>query len=135
MKIAALILGILGGLAYAGWGMAQLSSYEESKAKIASLNKMVASLGVKKSSGPMAAAMAQLDKALRASYAALILGLLALVAAGLVFKLSKVSGGVMLLAAVIPAIFYPWILLFGFLLVLAGIFALVAKPKRMPVPA
>jgi len=57
------------------------------------------------------------------------LSLLAFVASVLVFKLPKVSGALLLVAALIPAVLYPLTLLFGFLLLLAALFAFLAKPK------
>jgi hypothetical protein len=65
----------------------------------------------------------------RASYPMAALGLVALVAAALVFKLPELSSAVMGLAAIVPAMLAPTSLIFGWLLLLAALFAFLAKPR------
>jgi hypothetical protein len=73
--------------------------------------------------------MVQLERTHKASYVMIVLGLAAIVASFLVLKKAKPSGAIMIAAAVIPAFFAPSTLIFSFLLIIAGILALVAKPK------
>ena len=124
MKVAALIVGLLGALITTGLGIKWMSDYQDNKATIESLAKMGGALG-----GAGGEAMAQLESMHRASYAMVALGLLAIAASVMVFKKSKPSGAVLIAAAVIPAVFAPSTLIFSFLLVIAGILALAAKPK------
>jgi hypothetical protein len=124
MKIAALIVGLIGAILLTGLGAKWVTDFDKNKETIAQLEKLSGALG-----GAGGEAMAQLERAKTAGYAMIPLGILAIVAAVLVFKMSKPAGAVMIAAAVIPAVLVPSSLIFSFLLILAGIFALVAKPR------
>jgi hypothetical protein len=124
MKIAALILGIIGALATAGLGSKWVSDYNDNKQLIESLEKVSASIG-----GGDNPAMAELNRTKNAGYLMIVLGIAALGAAGFVFKQSKIAGGLMVAAAVIPALLAPKSLVFSFFLIIAGVLALLAKPK------
>ena len=124
MKIAALVLGLIGAILVAGLGAKWVSDFDKNKETIAQLEKFSGALG-----GAGHQAMAQLESTRRAGYAMIPLGLLALAASVLVLKRSKPAGAVMIAAAVIPAVFAPSTLIFSFFLIIAGVLALLAKPK------
>lgn len=126
MKIAALIIGILGSLAILGLGAKWVSDYNKYEKSIAAIEKMSTELG---GSEEIAASMSQVKKLHTAGMLMVVMGFLALIASVLVFKMAKLSGIVMLAAVVIPAIFAPKSLVFSFLLIIAGVMALLAKPK------
>jgi hypothetical protein len=124
MKIAALVLGILGAIATAGLGSKWVSDYNDNKALIDSLSKVSASIG-----GGDNPALAELNRTKNAGYLMIVFGIAALGAAALVFKQSKAAGGVLVAAAVIPALLAPKSLVFSFFLIIAGVLAFLAKPK------
>src|SRR5262249_19846261 len=114
MKVAALILGILGGLATAGLGAKWVSDFEKNKEMVASLAKLSGALGG--SGGDVAEAVHAVEKLRTAGYVMMVLGLIALAASGLVFKRSREVGFALLAAAIVPAVIAPSSLLAGFLL-------------------
>jgi hypothetical protein len=124
MRIAALIVGLLGALITTGLGAKWVADYKDNRATIEKLTQVGGALGA---SG--AEALAQLERMHKASYVMVVLGLFAIVASVLVLKKSKPSGAVLIAAAVVPAIFAPSTLIFSFLLIIAGLLAIAAKPK------
>jgi hypothetical protein len=136
MKIAALVFGILGSLALVVGGtlwsvnekdMKELDSTLEVTAKLA---KDTTAVGGSSADFDKVLEMGRLAKR-KAALADMLLGLglLAFVGTFLVFKFPRLSGGIMGLAALIPAVSFPLSLVFGFLLLLASLFAFLAKPK------
>ena len=117
MKIAALIVGVIGALLVAGLGSKWVSDYNENKALIASLHGVDSSLDN------------EIAKTRNAGYMMIVLGIAAIGAAAMVFKKAKISGGVMMAAAILPALLAPKVLVFSFVLVIAGVLAMLAKPK------
>lgn len=117
MRIAAFILGILGGLCAAALGITWLSDAAELQDQIAAAE----------------AAGVSVDSLITAGYllvAALFLG----VAGGVLalMRKGKIAAPVLIASAVLPAIFEPQSLVFSFLLIIAGLLALGAKPKPSP---
>ena len=134
MKIAALILGILGSLAAAGLGASWLTQYKENYPGV---SKILAEL--KEGGADMSeldAKMAELENAKNAGYLLFGGSALSFIASLAVFsnKLRKFSGGVMLAVALVPAALAPKSLVFTFFLIIAGALALAAKPKATPQP-
>lgn len=125
MKVAALILGLVGSLAAVGLGSKWVTDYNKFESTIASLQQLSDQMG-----GAMADSLAEVKKLKNAGYALVGLGILAFLASILVFKLGKLSALVMGSAAVIPAILAPISLLAGSFLIIAAILALLAKPKQ-----
>jgi hypothetical protein len=136
MKVAALVLGIFGSLALVAGGALWSAKDEE----IAQLDSIIASTEqLAKDASAVGGQTADLTKAVEAAkqakrkagiaYPMVGLGLLALVASVLVFKFPRVCGGIMAVAAIIPAAAVPLSLVFGFLLLLAALFAFLVKPK------
>jgi len=126
MKIAVIILGILGSLAFGGLGSKWVSDYEANKAQIKSLARLASSLGTK--STEMDEAIKGVERTKTAGYIMIVMALLGLAASVLVGKLGKLSGAVLLVGAAIPAALAPVSLIAGFLLIIAGILALFVKP-------
>jgi hypothetical protein len=134
MKIAVIILGILGSIAFGGLGTKWVSDYESNKAQIKSLSKLAASLGGKGSD--VDDAIKAVERTKTAGYLMIVVALLGIGASVLVGKFGKLSGAVLLVGAAIPAVLAPLSLVAGFLLVIAGILALFVKtapPERAAV--
>jgi hypothetical protein len=119
MRIAAFILAILGGLAAAALGMTWLSDAAE-------LSDQVEQAGT---SGA-------LDGIVTAGWL-LVVGLVLGIVGGVLalMRKGKVAAGLLVGAAVAPAVFEPQALVFTFLLLLAGLFAVAIKPKASPLAA
>ena len=126
MKIAALILGIIGSLASFGLGSVWYTDYNKQKSTMESLNTAAGSLG---GSAEVTAAMTQFTNLGHASYALLLCGVIGLVASLLVFKQSKIAAIILVLAAIVPAVFTAKALAGTFILFIAGGLAFLVKPK------
>lgn len=119
MRIAAFILAILGGLAAAALGMTWLSDAAELQDQLA----LAEAAGV------------SVDSIITAGWlliAALFLGIGGGVLA--LMRKGKIAAPVLIASAVVPAIFEPKSLVFSFLLIIAGLLALGAKPKAEASP-
>jgi hypothetical protein len=128
MKIAALIVGLIGALLTAGLGAKWISDAGHADEAAAQIEKLTGSPG----GGAIGADLVKsLKRFETAGWVMALLGVLALAAAVLVFKFNRPSGGVMIAAAIVPAIFAPQSLIVGFLLLVAGALALFAKPRRL----
>ena len=125
MKVAALILGLLGSLAAVGLGSKWVTDYNKYESTIASMQELSEQMG----SGVLADSLGEVKKLKNAGYALVGLGILAFLASVLVFKLGKLSGIIMWATAIVPAIFVPKSLVFTSLLLVAGLLALLAKSK------
>ena len=132
MKIAALILGLLGSLAAIGLGVKLNADYDKYADTIGQLSQLTAQLGQNPNVND---SLKELREIHIVSYALMGLGLLSLIASTIVFKTPKASGAIMLATAIILAtaimfaIFNPKTLIFSFLLVIAGLLALLSKKK------
>ena len=116
MRVASMVLGILGGLAAALLAIKWLGDASAAKALVESAG----SLGIDTS---------EFDGLVRAAYC--MLGSLALGVAGGVMALKnkgKVGGALMAVGVVLPAIFAPQSLIATFLLAIGAILAFIAKP-------
>ncbi|MBI2339967.1 MAG: hypothetical protein HYU99_06345 [Deltaproteobacteria bacterium] len=127
MKIAALIIGLIGSLAALGLGSKWVTDYNKYESTIASMQQMADQMGA---GGAMAESLASVGKLKNAGYALVGLGLLALLASILVFKLGKLSGLVMLIAAIVPGVLAPQAFVATAVLIVGGILALLTKPKQ-----
>lgn len=119
MRIAAFVLGILGGLLAAFLGIKWLGDASELSQTIESL----------RNSG---ADTSQIDSMVRGGYC-LLLALVLGIAGGLLTlkDKGKLGGALMIFGAVLPAFFAGGkVLVFTFFLLLGGLFALMAKPRR-----
>jgi hypothetical protein len=117
MRIAALVLGILGALLSGLLGLKWLGDASQAQAAIASAR----SLGMD---------MSELDVLVRAAYG--LLAALALGIAGGVLALKgngKVAAGALAAGVLLPALFSLKTLLTTIFLGMAALFALFAKPK------
>lgn len=128
MKIAVLILGLLGSIAFLTVGAIWLSDYNAHKDEIAGMKQTMTQLGA---SGAIDEQLKELQTHVRAAYSMLVLGGLSFLASILVFKVSKLSGAILILSVLIPAILLPKTLLFSFILLIAGALAFAVKPKKV----
>ena len=141
MRVAALVLGLLGSsllfLVGVLWtdNAEHLKEAEDAARMLQTVTKEAAAAGQPVPADAKAKAN-EMDRMLdavrgkaRASYAMAAAGLIAFVASLLALKFPKVSGGIMALAVLGPAVLYVGSLLASFLLALAAVFALLAKPK------
>ena len=118
MRIAALVLGVLGGLAAAMLSIKWLGDAAQAKESIEAVRAMGGSMG-------------ELDSLVRAAYC--LLGSFVLGIAGGVFSLKgkgKLASALLLAGAVVPAIFAAQTLIATFFLVIAAPLAFFAKPKQ-----
>jgi hypothetical protein len=137
MRIAALILGILGSLIVFGIGALwtenadHLKEVEDMEKMVAQVSQEAARAGAKPTGdeADMKRMVAVVKSKAAASYPMVGCAFVAFLASLLAVKLPKVSGAIMAAAVVIPAFFY-WVTLFvSFVLALAAILALLARPK------
>ena len=117
MRIAALIMGILGGLASGMLGMKWISDYNDAKALIESIGSMGVDMGE--------------INAMHTAGFILLAGLVAGIAGGILAFVGKGKLGAPLLLAfaILPAFFAAKSLVFTFLLIIAAVLAFMAKPK------
>ncbi|HKS42514.1 MAG TPA: hypothetical protein VJX74_18015 [Blastocatellia bacterium] len=116
MRIAGLVLGILGGLAAGFLGMKWLSDANSMKELVGAARN----LGVD---------MTELDKTITAAYILLGSAVLGIVGGVMAFKgKGKIAGLLMLIGAIAPAIFAPKALVFTCILLIGGIVSFFAKP-------
>jgi hypothetical protein len=117
MRTGAVILGVLGSLTAVLLGIKWLSDANEMKATLESLQASGADLS-------------QINGLINAAYC--LIGALVLGIAGVVVTLKKdgkLGGALMLVGAVLPAIFTAKALLGTFLLLVGGVLALLSKPR------
>jgi hypothetical protein len=138
MKIAALVLGLLGSLILLGVGALwtdnaeHLQEVEQAAKLYDSVASDAAAAGqpvADKDKQDMAATLATVRGKARASYPMAVAGLVAFVASFLVFKLPKVAAAVMAAAVLVPAALYWGSFFVGLLLAIAALLAFLAKPK------
>jgi hypothetical protein len=132
MKIAALVLGILGSLAVVLLGVSWVGQYKELEKS--ETYTMLKQSRTQDSPDPLLGEVfAKAERLGNAGYANFAMGIIALVCAPFVFKVPKVSGTLMALAVVVPAVLEPRSLIASFLLALAALFAFLAKPPARAV--
>ena len=117
MRIAGLILGILGGLAAGLLGMKWLSDANQQKELLDPARQVGVNMG-------------DLDKIVTAAYiligsmvAGIVGGVLAFMGKG------KIAAILMLIAGILPAVFEPKALVFTFILLIGAAVSFMAKPK------
>ncbi len=134
MKIAALIVGLLASIVVLGIGALWTENYDHLK-DLDQMEQTMRDLSKEAGAAGQASAKELLDAAAgarrkaRASYPMVVLGLLGFVASFLVFKLPRVTGGVLALVGLVPAVLAPLSLAVGWLALLASLFAFLVKPK------
>jgi hypothetical protein len=133
MKIAALVLGVLGSLLVMALGAKWVTDYKNNEAAVKRSQELLQQLGGGQAGSPEAEMFRTLARRVNAGYAMVLLGIPALFLSLLVFKLPKLAGGSMALAALVPGLLAPPSLLFGCVLLLGALCAFLVKPR--PVPA
>jgi hypothetical protein len=117
MRIAGLILGILGGLAAGLLGMKWLSDANQLK----ELTDFVRQTGGDTS---------DIDKLVTAAYVLIGAMVLGIVGGVLAFMgKGKIAAVLMLVAGILPAVFEPKALVFTFILLIGAVVSFFAKPK------
>lgn len=136
MKIAALILGILGSLSTLYLGAKWVGDYGTHQAKLESLEVFAGQLGSEKVSGVLSEGMNKLKNLRLVGYWMIAFGALSLAASFLLWKFGKIAGLIMLAAPIVPALFMPKTLIFTFFLFIAGGLTLLSarsqRPKVLP---
>ena len=134
MKVAALVLGILGSLATLVVGALWTDNYKhlEDVKKAEALSREIGGLGAETKA--IDAEIAAVRRKARASYPMVVLSLAAFVCAFVVLKWPRIGGSVLAIAALVPAVLAPLSLVVGFLLLLAALFAFLVRPAA-PKPA
>lgn len=125
-KIAVLALSVLGGLLFLLFAFRWIGDNNDVK-KLKEKDPATYELGLKFMSSDQLKLIEIGPKRANAGYAMIPLGLLAIVAGVMYSKLGKKSAIILLVSALVPAIFYPSSLIFGFLLLIAGGIGLVDK--------
>jgi hypothetical protein len=132
MKVASLILGVVGSLAVVFLGILWVGQYKELERS--ELYRSVREQRQQGQADPeLDKAFATVERTANAGYASFALGLVALVGAVLVFKLPRVSAGLMAAAVVVPAVLNPKSLAFSFVLLIAAALAFKVKPRQAAV--
>jgi hypothetical protein len=117
MRIAGLILGIIGGLLAGMLGMTWMRDAN----RMRELIEAAKSLGVD---------TGEMDKLVIAAYILLAVMVVGIVAGVLAFcGKGKIAAPLMILGAIAPALFAPKALVFTFILLLGGLLSFAAKPK------
>jgi len=117
MRKAALVLGILGGIAAGILGMKWLGDASD-------LRELI---DLARSAG---ADTAEIDRLVMAAYALIGAMVLGIVGGVLALKgQGKIAGGLMLLGVIVPAVLAPKSLVFTFILLIGGLVSLMAKPE------
>jgi hypothetical protein len=137
MKIAALILGLIGGLMLAGLGMVWVDDWrkhgEEAEAMVREAQAIAASVpGARAGADQATDLLARGERRGKAGYAMMALGLIAVAASAAVLKLRRKGAIIMLVAAVVPAMIEPASLLAGAVLLLAAVLAWTARWSPRP---
>ncbi|MDF2869239.1 MAG: hypothetical protein K0R05_814 [Anaerocolumna sp.] len=122
MRVAVIILVIIGTLASIGLGVKWLSDFDTYKTEIAAVEEY--------SSDPdVAQALKDMEELKSCSYALIVCGIVSLISVFLMSKLGKITSVIFLAAAIIPAVLAPISLTFTFFFIIAGILAFFVKPK------
>ncbi|MHB8064558.1 MAG: hypothetical protein ACYDG2_18310 [Ruminiclostridium sp.] len=124
MKVATIIIVIIGVLAAAGMGIFWVTDYNSAKETLASSDTLTQELV--KASG---LDLAQYESRRNSGYGLIIGGVLSLVSLIFISKLKKISAVIILLSAIVPAIILPSSLIVSFILIIGGILAFFVKPK------
>lgn len=129
MRIASLVLGLLGSLPVVILGIVWVGQYKELERS--ELYQSVLEERQKGHSDPeLENAIGTAERTANAGYASFGLGILAFLAATVVFKFPKLSGAVMAAAVLVPAVLAPKSLIFSFLLLIAAVLAFRIKPRH-----
>lgn len=135
MRIAAIVLVIIGSLLSIGLGAKWLSDFNEYKDQIKSVSAISSSLGsLQDKSSP--SATKEIDDALKAvdtlrlcGIFLIIGGILSVVMVFLSSKIKTISAAALVILGIIPGILSPVAFVVTFFGILGGIFVFFAKPK------
>jgi hypothetical protein len=117
MRIAGLVLGIIGGLLAGMLGLTWIRDANRMRELVDAARNLGVDTG-------------EVDKLIVAAYILLVVMVVGIVAGVLAFKgKGKVAAPLMILGAIAPALFAPKALVFTFILLLGGLLSFAAKPK------
>ena len=129
MKVAVMIIGLIGSLFTIGLGAKWLSDFHKYKETFAQIEKMSSEMPA--GQGMPKDLMGQVKKTHIAAYAMVGLGVLSLLASFLGFKMGKVKvgGAIMFVTVLVPAVMAPQSLVATFPLIVSGVLAMMMKPS------
>lgn len=135
MRIAAIVLVIIGSLLSVGLGGKWLSDYNEYKDQIKAITQV--SESTKDSSDKdVASASSAVDESLKAlqkvricGILLIISGILSLVLVFIANKIQKIAGGALVVLGIVPGIVSPVAFVVTFFGIIAGILTFIMKPK------
>ena len=128
MKIAVMVVAILGALAVGGLGTKWLVDFQKNQQTIAALTKMAGALG--KRSAKVDSALKELEHTRTAAYLMIGAAAMALAVALCLGKLGKLASLALWAGAAAPAALAPKSLVAGSLLIVAGLLALFIRARR-----
>lgn len=117
MRIAGLVLGIIGGLLAGMLGLIWMRDASRMRELVDAAKNLGVDTG-------------EVDKLIVAAYILIAVMIVGIVAGVLAFKgKGKIAAPLMILGAIAPAVFAPKALVFTFILLLGGLLSFAAKPK------
>lgn len=117
MRIAGLVLGIIGGLLAGMLGLIWMRDASRMRELVDAARNLGVDTG-------------EVDKLIVAAYILIAVMIVGIVAGVLAFKgKGKIAAPLMILGAIAPAVFAPKALVFTFILLLGGLLSFAAKPK------
>jgi hypothetical protein len=135
MRVAAIVLVIIGSLLSVGLGVKWLSDFNEYKEQLKSVSALSSSLGSSQDK-TVSSASKEIDDALKAvatlrlcGIFLIIGGILSLVMVFLSRKIKTISSAALVILGVIPGILSPVAFVVTFFGILGGIFVYFSKPK------
>jgi uncharacterized integral membrane protein len=124
VRIAVIILVVIGSLLTMSLGAKWIFDYNDGKQTVEELKQDVKSLGVDTSS------LDEIEDYKTDGYVVLVCGFLALVSVFLIRRFGKFTAVMMLLAGIVPAFVDPGALIFTFFVLLGGVLCFFVKPKQ-----
>jgi len=126
MKIAILILGVLGAAITFFLGATWVGDWNDNQALIKSMGELGNQLG----SSEMADKVAQLETIRNAGYLLVVGAVLGLIGALISFKKTKLAGILLLVGALVPGVLAPKALAMTSVQIIAGVLALIKAGKE-----
>ncbi len=124
MRVAVIIIVILGALASIGLGAKWISDYNSLKSEVTAATDTADELGI-----DIKDELNDVKDLMNCAYALVVGGIVAVVSVILIGKLKKLSAVLILVSAIVPAVLSPLSLVATFLLIIGGILAFFVKPK------
>lgn len=124
VKIAVILLGLLGASLMLGFGIRHLRALNSHHVEVESISNKVV----------RAQAIDVFNSSRNADYICISFGLLALVGIAVINKLPWISGGILGMAPIMPAVFRPLTLGYSFpLFIAAGLLFFIIEQNKQPI--